>query len=68
MFVTNGNNKIAICPHCQHAIRQSDGYRYFLGKLICDPCYAPFVQNWRRKQSQLKCLNKEDENAKNQTV
>lgn len=54
MFITNGKNKIAICPHCQHAIRQSDGYRYFLGKLICDPCYAPFVQNWRRKQSQLK--------------
>ena len=45
---------VGLCPHCQHTIRQSDGYRYFLGKLLCDPCYTPFVQNWKRKQSQLK--------------
>ena len=48
MFVTNGKNKVAICPYCAQPIKREQGYRYFLGKLLCDGCYSPFIQQWRQ--------------------
>jgi len=53
MFVTNANRKVAMCPHCQHSILQSDGYRYYLGRLLHDTCYDTFVQKWHREHLNL---------------
>lgn len=59
MFLINANRKVAVCPDCDHNIMQSDGYRYFLGKLLHDSCYSSFVQKWKQKQSQVKYLHKD---------
>lgn len=52
MYIINANRKIAFCPHCNAPIMQSEGYRYFQGKLIHDKCYYPILQEYQNAKKQ----------------